>query len=107
MTIQVALAKRERELISIRTQRALAAARKRGQELGSPDNLTDEARAMGPERQRQLAIINYNGLSGNMGRMRAKGMRYDKIAERLNEEGHRTRTGNDFKAMTVYRMVHP
>lgn len=105
LTIQAALAERERELISIRTRQALAAARKRGQVLGRPESLTQEARAMGPEAQRQLAISEYNGLSGYITLMREKGSTYGKIAERLNKEGHRTRTGRVFEAMTVFRIV--
>jgi len=33
------------------------------------------------------------------------GMGHEAIARRLNEEGHRTRRGKRFYAMTVYRIL--
>jgi DNA invertase Pin-like site-specific DNA recombinase len=105
LTIFMAIADRERELISIRTKAALKAARARGVELGKPENLTPEARIKGADSNRRAAINGYRTVTGYAKVLREKDLSYDRIARLLNEEGHKTRTGKQFKAMTVYRMV--
>lgn len=106
LTIQAALAERERELISIRTKAALKAAKRRGTKLGAPEHLTPEARAKGPASKRQAAAEHYRPLVDYIRLLKEREeLSYGKIADRLNAGGHKTREGREFKAMTVYRIL--
>ena len=105
------VAEYEAKLTSERTKAALKAAKERGIELGSPDNLTHEAQIKGAASNRQKAEDAYNGLIGYMTMMREKGgkdgkkMTYRAIADRLNKEKKRTRQGKEFQATTVMRIL--
>jgi DNA invertase Pin-like site-specific DNA recombinase len=103
--IMAAMAQGEAKAISERTKAALAAAKARGVELGNPENLTDEARQKGRDSQRQIARDEYRNVILSVKLMMEAGTSYDKMAKRLNAEGHRTRQGRPFQAMTVYRIV--
>lgn len=105
LTLQAALAERERELISIRTKAALAAARARGVKLGNPDNLPADATKLQAEAKRQAAILAYQTTAGYVKMLRDEGLSYKHVADRLNSEGFETRQGKPFKAMTVWRVV--
>ena len=106
LTIHIiaAIAEHERELISSRTKAALEQAKKRGTVLGN-DNLTDGARAEGRQAMVQAAKADYKPLYGYVATLRDNGLTLAKIAERLNEEGHTTRNGKHFQAMTVKRIL--
>ena len=105
LTIFMAIADRERELVSIRTKAALKEAKKRGVKLGNPAHLTAKARAKGPIAKRQSAIADYRQVNNYIRDMRADGLSYDHIAGRLNDDKFKTRQGKPFQAMTVYRIV--
>jgi len=105
LTIFMAIADRERELIGIRTKAALAATKARGTILGKPENLTEDARVMGAAANRRQAKRDYRKVAGYVRVLRDdKLLSYRQIAERLNGEGHLTRKGKAFKAMTVQRI---
>lgn len=103
--IMAAIAEHEAELISQRTKVALQAAKTRGITLGSPDNLTYAAQVSGAEENKRLAIEAYKTTVGYVKLLREHGASYGAIAKRLNREGHVTRTGKQFHAMTVRRML--
>ena len=105
LTLFMAIADRERELISIRTKAALQAAKARGVKLGNPQYLTQEGRLKGVETSKRAAINGYRTTLGYIELLRENSMSYDHIAKKLNSEGHRTRQGKQFQAMTVYRIV--
>ncbi len=105
LTLFMAIADRERELISIRTKAALQAAKVRGVKLGNPQYFNQEGRLKGGATTKQAAINGYRTTLGYIKLLREKGMSYDHIAKKLNSEGHRTRQGKQFQAMTVYRIV--
>jgi len=99
------LAERERQLISIRTKAALAG--KEG--LGTPENLTDTARALGriaSVEKRRASADKFADMIGPMiaGR-RAEGMGWAAVAAWLNAEGFKTKKGGPFHAATVQRIV--
>ena len=103
-----ALAEQEAKLISSRTKQALAELKKRGNILGNPKNLNDDARAKG------LKVIKENAVNNDRNRQaltviascKEKGMSYRKIAEYLNGLNFKTRHGNDFMAPTVHQLFN-
>lgn len=81
------------------------AVKARGKELGSPHNLTDEARAAGAAMNHERAIAAYRGVVGYAKLLKEQGLSLAHVAARLNDEGHRTRRGKRFHANTVWRVL--
>lgn len=106
--IYAAIAENERELISQRTKAALAELKKKGVELGSPENLTAQARKKGLKKRKENAANNVNNLVAKNAiiPLRNDGMSYEQIANKLNEMGLKTRRGNPFTRMQVYRLYN-
>lgn len=101
------MAQHERETIAKRTKDALGAKKARGFTLGTPANLTTEARAKGvaaikkraadhlPSKQaRSMALL-----------LREKGQTTREIAKALNEGGFTSPKGGAFHATTVLRLL--
>ncbi|MFO7681702.1 MAG: recombinase family protein [Chloroflexota bacterium] len=107
LTVQImaVMAQHEAKMISERTKAALGAAKARGVKLGSPDNLTDQAQQTGQIANKEQARRAYQKLSGYIQMMRDTGMSCLAIARKLNDEGNRTRTGKEFQAMTIKRIL--
>lgn len=101
--ILAVLAQEERERTSRRTKKALAELRKKGVKLGSPQNLTNEARKKGT----QAIILNARENSNNKKAtslivlLRKDNLSYRKIANKLNDDGFKTRRGKEFSASQV------
>ncbi len=102
-----ALAQHERELISERTKAALAAKKKRGCVLGTPQNLTKEAtiRAAAARHRRALEDPANRRATELALLYRERGLSYGAIAKKLNTNGHRTRRAKRFHACTVERLL--
>ncbi len=107
MTVQImaVMAEQEARAISQRTKAALQTAKARGQKLGTPENLTLEAIAKSRELRTQKAIDAYSLVLGYIKNLRKQGFSLSSIAYTLNQEGHRTRQGKPFQAMTVKRVL--
>ena len=103
--IMAAVAEEEARAISARTKAALAAAKKRGVALGTPDNLTPEAQAKGAEATKGKAIKAYAKISPLILNLRAEGNSLREIADHLNQIGEVTVTGLSFNASTVKRII--
>jgi DNA invertase Pin-like site-specific DNA recombinase len=106
--IMAAMAQHEAENISARTKAGLKEAKRKGIKLGSPQNLTPEAREKArqanltasrthPEVIKAFDFIQWR---------RREGMSYAKIAAALNASGYRTREGKIFHASHVHRIYH-
>lgn len=105
--IFAALAEQEREFISERTKKALAAKKERGESLGNPQNFTAAGRLLAKE-------VRINNAKNNENKNRARnyaailqsqGLTLQSIADRLNTEGFKTSRGKEFFAATVERLI--
>ena len=106
LTLFMAIADRERELISIRTKAALQAKKERGGwEPGTPENMTHKAQKKGAAVNQAEATAAYRKLAGYVTLLRKGGKSYQAIADTLNTEGHKTRRGGKFYAATVKRLL--
>lgn len=105
LTLFMAIADRERELISIRTKQALDAKR---EQVGEWRNSTfsEEARVKGLQRIRQKARINPNNKRATelIVLYKDKGLTLQVIAEKLNKNGFRTAKGKLFQRTSVWRL---
>lgn len=101
-----ALAEQEAKLISTRTKQALAELKKKGVKLGSPKNLTSDARNKGVQTIKENALNNDRNRQAQsiISNCKEKGMSYRQIAEYLNELNFKTRYGNQFMASTVHQL---
>lgn len=107
--IMAAVAEDEARRISDRTRAALAAYKARGGRMGTPRNLTDEARAkgsiLGATAARALARDAYADVTPLVLELRGRGLSQRAIADRLNLDGHATRRGKPWNQVQVKRVL--
>lgn len=101
--ILAVLAQEERERTSDRTKKALEELRKKGVKLGTPENLTPEARQKGTLKVIQNAANNPNNKKATamIVLLRKEKLSYRTIAAKLNADGFKTRRGKEFSASQV------
>ena len=107
LTIFMAIAERERELISIRTKDALASLKAKGKQLGTPDNLSDDARTKAIQAIKAKAQKNENNRRAKdaANDKRKTGKTLQVIANELNAAGYQTARGKSFTPMQVSRLL--
>jgi DNA invertase Pin-like site-specific DNA recombinase len=115
--VMAAVAEHEAKAISDRTKAALAAAKARGQKLGSarPGHWrgNEDARLAGLEKARTVAAKvtreqateAYSDLAGMIGELHGQGQSLRDIAAKLNAEGHTTRRGKPWNPVQVSRVL--
>ena len=107
LTLFMAIADRERELISIRTKQALAEKKKQGIKLGNPQNLTNDSRLKSIQVRKEKARTNKANIqAAELSRLyKTNGHTLQQIANKLNEQGYRTSRGKEFKPTTIKRLL--
>lgn len=103
--ILAAVAEDEAVRISQRTKAALETAKRRGVQLGTPENLTDKARCKGTAANCEAAQRHTEAIKPLAESLRREGRTLRQIAAFLTERGFTTRTGASFSAMAVQRML--
>ncbi len=106
--ILAAMAQHEREMISVRTKMALEQAKKAGKQLGSPQNLTQDARKKGAASNRAKSLNNTSNIQAyelSCIYRHEHGLTFEQIAQKLNTLGYRTPTGKLFLRSSVQRLL--
>ena len=105
ISIMAVIAQHEAEMTSKRTSEALQAKIRRGEKVGTPENLTTEARLNG------LAIRKENARKANAQvaeffiNRRAKGQTLQTMANAANDIGYTTRRGKQFTPTQASRII--
>ena len=101
--IMAILAQEERERTSMRTKVALAELKKRGKKLGTPENLTEQARINSLKVRQENAYTDENSRKAGalIVSMREQGKSFYQITKDLNNLGFKTRTGKTFQQNQV------
>jgi len=101
------MAQSERKLISERTKSPLVQLKKRGVKLGSPENLTNDARLKGSMKMIEKSRKNDNNIKARkvIHLLKSNGMTLREIAKELTESGFKTSKGLTFKAKQVRRLL--
>ncbi|MBS1636186.1 MAG: recombinase family protein [Bacteroidetes bacterium] len=106
LTIHIlsAVAENEAKLIADRTSKSLQVAKQRGVKLGTPENLTQEARLKGAARKKELALANENNVRAGslIELLRKEGISFQRIAWQLNKNGFLTSRGKQHSAYSVW-----
>lgn len=103
--IMAAMAEHEARAISERVTAALKVAKERGVVLGKPENLTKEAQLKSAAVNHSNFETAYKQVKPYIAMLQKEGLTLRAIADRLNAEGHTTRTGAAFTAMQVSRIL--
>jgi DNA invertase Pin-like site-specific DNA recombinase len=105
--IFASVAQHERERISERIKDALAAKRRRGEPLGTVENLTVKGRKKAVQAIKVKAQQDKNNLQALelIRDKRKAGMTYQEIADRLNQLQYTTSKGGKFEAITVRKLL--
>lgn len=108
LAIFAGLAQRERELISIRTKQALAEKKKQGIKLGSPKNLTIEARLKGSAvaKLKSDSFRQNKILLAYVEKCVRDGKNCTEIASELNEMKFRTVRGREYSYNSVQALIN-
>jgi DNA invertase Pin-like site-specific DNA recombinase len=107
--MMASMAEFERRRTGERTKAALAVLKARGVKLGTPQNLTQEARIKGARKaaikRTAKALEEMSDVTPIVTRMRSEGKGLQDIADHLNDEGYVTRMGSTWSATQVMRIL--
>lgn len=109
LTIFMAIADRERELIGIRTKTALAEKKRKGLDLGNPNGFSSDAQAKATATKRMKAKSNPNTQKARqmiremvqLRKYQGESLTITTVADHLNRYNMKTATGKDFTPSNV------
>ena len=107
LTIFMAIADRERELISVRTKAAYKIKRVRGDKMGRDNFYSEAGRAKGRAKLQQAAANNENNIRAMAlicSYRDDRGMTFQAIADKLNSSAYKTARGKQFTKAAVSRL---
>lgn len=104
--IYATLAQSEREAISLRTKNALQELKRKGVQLGTPENLKYEDRMKGGETMKLKALTNKTNIQATamIVQLKNQGLGYERICQHLNKNGFNTVKGKEFNSTAVMRL---
>jgi DNA invertase Pin-like site-specific DNA recombinase len=105
LTQLAAVAEFEATRAGERSREVLAVVKARGGRVGTPANLTTDARQKGARVNQDKAAQAYSLLAPTIAHFRSEGLTLAQIAERLNSQGHTTRNGTPWTAVQVHRVL--
>jgi DNA invertase Pin-like site-specific DNA recombinase len=110
LTIFMAIADRERQLISVRTVQALKAKKRRfsnGEKLGNEQNFTSAGRKKGVQQTIEKSRNNINNMRAMETAVmyREKNYTLQQIADTLNKKGFKTAQNKRFQKTTISRLI--
>jgi DNA invertase Pin-like site-specific DNA recombinase len=109
LTIHIlsAISQHEAEIISKRIKDALAVKKRKGEKMGSPENLTIEARLLGVETIKRNALENENNTKAIafIKKSMSSFETLKKLADELNIAQFKTSKGKEFTPMQVKRLI--
>lgn len=103
LQMMAVLAETERDMIAERTKQALAAAKERGVRLGNP--LIAQAREQAGKVRKRRATDFALSMAPQISAMRAAGLSYRHIADKLNRSGAQTAYGGQWWPTTVSNAI--
>jgi DNA invertase Pin-like site-specific DNA recombinase len=108
--IMAAVAEQEREAISARTKVALKAAKARGVKLGTPTNLTKEARQRGQKRAAAAVVVNADQYAAHVMEIITplldKNVSLRGIAREFDRRGIKTARGGKWTPTAVKNIIN-
>ncbi|MBX0293224.1 recombinase family protein, partial [Hymenobacter sp. HSC-4F20] len=104
--IYAALAEQEAQMISDRTKAALHVRKQQGKQLGTPKNLTEQARQQGLKVRQLNATKNEHNqkATAHIVALRKQNLSFNQIARELNAVGFKASRGGSFNQKQVQRL---
>ncbi len=107
ISIFAAIAEHEGKNISLRIKQALAEKKRRGEKMGSPQNLTDKSRLLSIESRKEKAVNNENNQRAvsMIISLKKQNLSLRQIADHLNKNNFKTSKNNKFYFSTVAQLL--
>lgn len=106
LTIVMAVAKAQADQTSVKVKAGMAVARAKGKQIGSPKNLTPEARAKGRKARQRKSLLE-NSEHGNLiVKLVDSGSNINQVTKWLQENGYKTINGKEYNHTQVSNLYY-